>query len=67
MNNPIQTEHLLQFLRECKDMSLKTDTQSNIFLSNAQSERVIKNDNSPQSITLSFSNFKIDIKFSGIK
>lgn len=67
MNNPIQTEQLLQFLQECKNMSSKSDTRNNIYLSNTESERVIKDDSSPQSITLSFSNFKIDVKFSGTK
>ena len=67
MNNPIQTEHLLQFLQECKDMSSKTDTRNNIIPANTESEVVIKDDNPPQGITFSFSNFKIDIKFLGTK
>jgi hypothetical protein len=67
MNNPIQTEHLLQFMQECKDMSLKTDTRINIPLPNAESVKVINDENSLQSITLTFSNFKIDVKISGTK
>jgi hypothetical protein len=64
MNNPIQTEHLLQFMRECKDMSLKTDARINIPVPNSESVKVINDENSLQGITLTFSNFKIDFNFS---
>ena len=67
MNNPIQTEQLLQFLQECKGMSSKTETRNNNPLPNAESVKAINYENSHQSITLTFSNFKIDIKFSGTK
>jgi hypothetical protein len=67
MNNPIQTEQLLQFLQECKGMSSKTETLNNNSLHDAENVKTINYENSPQSITLTFSNFKIDVKFLGTK